>query len=105
MKNLIPLILLPLILFACDTSQAKDNSEEETARLSHTEATVTEVGTTPVVHGNFSMELVSNGHLEAREKAVVPFRMQELITGVNVYAVKSDAVIFFSGVQDFLVIR
>ena len=84
MKHLIFLILLPFILIACDTSQAKDADKEEAARLSHTDPTVTEVGTTPVVHGNFSMELVSNGQLEAREKAVVPFRVQELITGVNV---------------------
>ena len=84
MKHLISLILLPLILFACDASQAKDADKEEAARLSHTEATVTEVGTTPVVHGNFPMELVSNGQLEAREKAVVPFRVQDLITAVNV---------------------
>jgi len=83
-KLLCLLFFLPLILFACDTSQAEDNDEEETARLSHTEATVTEVGTTPVKNGQFAMELVSNGQLEAREKAVVPFRVQELITAVNV---------------------
>jgi len=152
------LLIAPFILLACSTSNAGDNSDkEEAARLSHTEPTVTEVGTTPVVHGNFSMELVSNGQLEAREKAVVPFRVQELITGVNVqegdpvnagqvlgkveafnyrkqlndartqyekaiidledlllgiwsselmvYAVKSDVVTFFSGVQGSLVIR
>ncbi|PWD99023.1 efflux RND transporter periplasmic adaptor subunit [Marinilabilia rubra] len=84
MRKFMHVIFLPFILFACDTSRAEDNSEEEAARLSHTEATVTEVGTTPVVYGQFPMELVSNGNLQARQKAVVPFRVQELITAVNV---------------------
>lgn len=84
MKHLISLILLPFILFACETSQAEDVDKEEAARLSHSEATATEVGTTPVKKGQFPMELVSNGNLQARQKAVVPFRVQELITAVNV---------------------
>jgi len=83
MKHLISLILLPFILFACDTSKAEDNSEKEAARLSHTEPTVTEVGTTPVVHGDFSMELVSNGQLEARQKAIEPFRVQEVFESTS----------------------
>jgi multidrug efflux pump subunit AcrA (membrane-fusion protein) len=86
MKILIAFLSLSF-LYACSTSNAGDNSESdalESARLSHTDPTVTEVGTTPVVHGDFPMELVSNGLLGAREKAVVPFRVQEQITDVNV---------------------
>ncbi len=83
MKNL-TFLLITLILYACSTSQAGDAESHETARLSHVETTTTEVGVVPVRSGAFELELISNGKLEARRKAVVPFAVQEQIIDVSV---------------------
>lgn len=83
MKYLI-FFLLPFLLPACAPSQASEAENAEAARLSHVEPTVTEVVTAAVRRGNFALELVSNGKLEARNKAVVPFVVQEQITEVTV---------------------
>lgn len=83
MKHLTSLFFA-FILYACSPSQAGDAESHETARLSHVETTTTEVGVVPVRSGAFELELISNGKLEARRKAVVPFAVQEQIIDVSV---------------------
>lgn len=76
------LILVPL--YACSSSQAGDADGAEVARLSHIDPTITEVGTVPVLRGDFELELMSNGKLESHRRAVVPFVAQEQILSVTV---------------------
>lgn len=83
MKKL-ALLLIPAVLYACSSSQAGDADDAKTARLSHVESSVTEVGTVPVQKGSFELELISNGRLEAQRRAVVPFAVQEQIVDVSV---------------------
>jgi RND family efflux transporter MFP subunit len=86
MKHLTSLFIA-IIFYACTSSNAGEatgSEAEEVARLSHVESSVTEVGTLPVRLGDFELELVSNGRLEAQRKAVVPFKVQEQINAVLV---------------------
>ena len=83
MKHL-TLFIFAAIFYACSTSQAGDSESQESARMSHVEPSITEVGVVPVQSGAFELELISNGKLEARRKAVVPFAVQEQIVDVSV---------------------
>lgn len=77
---------LLLLNLACSSNGSKDpqNSQKDTARLSHSEDAPPEVATTPVRHGDFSRVLVSSGKLEARDRARVSFKVQEQIKTVSV---------------------
>jgi multidrug efflux pump subunit AcrA (membrane-fusion protein) len=90
MKRL-TILLIPVVVYACSTSQAGDAEDTEVARLSHIEPTTTEVGTVPVLKGAFELELISNGKLEAQRRAVVPFAVQEQIVDVSVQEGQSIA--------------
>ncbi|GAO30655.1 RND family efflux transporter, MFP subunit [Geofilum rubicundum JCM 15548] len=79
-----------ITLYACSTSQADNAGSEEIARISHAEADITKVGTVTVNYGSFDLELISNGRLEARRRALVPFRVQEQI--VNVVVLEGQSV-------------
>jgi RND family efflux transporter MFP subunit len=86
MKHL-TLFFIAILFYACSSSNAGEASgsdAEEIARLSHVESTIAEVGTVPVQRGDFELELVSNGRLEAQRKAVIPFKVQEQINAVLV---------------------
>ena len=61
-----------------------DAEGAEAARLSHLAPSTTEVGVVQVVRGDFELELISNGKLEAQRRAVVPFAVQEQILSVSV---------------------
>ncbi len=75
---------LTIIQYSCSPSKA-ENDKEELAKKSHIEKSVVEVSTDKVKSGSFSQELVSNGKLMARAKAVVPFKEEENIIGVFVH--------------------
>src|SRR5690554_444204 len=72
------------LFYACANSQAGDAEGAEAARLSHLAPSTTEVGVVQVVRGDFELELISNGKLEAQRRAVVPFAVQEQILSVSV---------------------
>jgi RND family efflux transporter MFP subunit len=79
--------LIALLFYSCSSSNAGDASETEVAeaaRLAYVEPSVTEVGTVKARKGDFQLELVTNGRLQAQRKAVVPFRVQEQINAVLV---------------------
>ena len=79
--------LIAFIFYSCSnfsTGDASETEAAETARLSYVEPSVTVVSTIPVRKGDFELELVSNGRLEAQIKAVVPFRVHEQINAVLV---------------------
>lgn len=77
-------ILFAVLFYACTNSQAGDAEGAEAARLSHLAPSTTEVGVVQVVRGDFELELISNGKLEAQRRAVVPFAVQEQILSVSV---------------------
>jgi len=70
--------------YACGTSNAGDAGTEAIARLSHVEPAVTGVGVAIARRGDFNIELMSNGRLEATRGAVVPFAVQEQVLMVAV---------------------
>lgn len=90
MKRL-TILLIPVVVYACSTSQAGDAEGAEAARLSHLAPSTTEVGVVQVVRGDFELELISNGKLEAQRRAVVPFAVQEQIVDVSVQEGQSIA--------------
>lgn len=81
------LLGLLLVLLGCATSNAGEadaEASDEVARLAQRETPPLEVPVLKVEARGFDLELVSNGKLEARRKAVVPFRVQEQIASVLV---------------------
>jgi multidrug efflux pump subunit AcrA (membrane-fusion protein) len=76
-------VLLSVVFYGCTPSQAASD-KEELAKKSYVEKQVVEVTTQKVQQGAFACELVSNGNLMAREKAVVPFNVEENILDVFV---------------------
>ena len=57
----IAFLLIPVVLYACSSSQAGEADGAEAARLSHLAPSTTEVGVVQVVRGDFELELISNG--------------------------------------------
>lgn len=72
------------LFYACANSQAGDTEGAEAASLSHLASSTTEVRVVQVVRGDFELELIRNGKLEAQRRAVVPFAVQEQILSVSV---------------------
>lgn len=88
MKKLFSHLLL-VILFApfycsCGISSQAEQSEEDIAKKSFVKKQAVKVSVDVVRQAAFARELVSNGKLMARVKAVVPFLIQEQVTKVNV---------------------
>ncbi|WP_062125571.1 efflux RND transporter periplasmic adaptor subunit, partial [Geofilum rubicundum] len=81
------LLVITSTFYACSSSKGGDDTAADAAdaaRLSYVEPPETRVEVTSVERGSFELELVSNGHLEAQRKAVVPFVVQEQIKAVHV---------------------
>jgi len=78
---LIAAISISLLLQNCKDSK---KNKENIAKKSYVEKQTVKVSVAKVRKGDFARELISNGKLTAKEKAVVPFRVQEQITAVNV---------------------
>jgi RND family efflux transporter MFP subunit len=77
------LLFIGVICYGCTPSQAASD-KQELAKKSYVEKQVVEVITQKVKQGTFAREMVSNGFLMAREKAVVPFNVDENILDVFV---------------------
>ena len=73
-----------MILSGCAGESKPQESEEDIAKKSYVEKQTVKVSVEKVRKGDFARELISNGKLMAKEKAVVPFRVQELISTVKV---------------------
>ncbi len=71
-------------IYSCSTSTKADENEEEAAKKSFVEKQAVKVSVAAVQEGAFAQELVSNGKLMAKEKAVVPFKVQEQILALLV---------------------
>ena len=80
--NLVLLCLL-IVLNACNQT-LEQASAETIAKKSYIEKLVVKVQVAKVRKGDFSLELVSNGKLMAKRKAIVPFKVQEQILQVAV---------------------
>ncbi len=84
------LLLLSLaitLFYSCSGSKAessKSSEDEALARVAHVETPVTKVKTTTAQLSDFEIEIVSNGSVEAKHKAVVPFVVQEHIKSILV---------------------
>jgi multidrug efflux pump subunit AcrA (membrane-fusion protein) len=70
-----------LLSISCRQQNTDDNTE--LARREHY-AEVIEVRTTPAIKGNFALELITNGRLQAVSKATVQFRVHEMVREVHV---------------------
>jgi RND family efflux transporter MFP subunit len=77
--------LLALVTTSC-TPPAQADTGDATAMGKTTAETAlaAEVTVAKVRHGSFDAELVSNGRLEAAERALVPFALNEMVTAVFV---------------------
>lgn len=69
---------------ACNGNKGDKESEEDVAKKSYVEKQTVKVSVAKVRKGGFARELISNGKLSAKQKAVVPFRVQEIISEVRV---------------------
>jgi len=89
MKRIFHLLLLWVIvippLWYCTDTKNDADQDSDIAKKSYTEKEVVRVKTAIVSQGNFAQELVSNGKLQAKEKAVIPFLVSEQITKVKVH--------------------
>ena len=72
------------ILSGCTNKSKEKESEEDIAKKSYVEKQTVKVSVEKVRKGIFARELISNGKLMAKEKAVVPFQVQEQITTLKV---------------------
>jgi RND family efflux transporter MFP subunit len=79
---LIVLVILIMTVVSCGRQNADDSAS--LARREHY-AEVIEVRTTPVLMGDFSRELITNGRLRAVNQATVQFRVHEMVREVNVF--------------------
>ena len=88
MKQLLYRILvvaaLAPVISSCGNSTKADENFEEKAKKSYVEKKAVKVTVAKVRKGAFARELVSNGKLKAREKAVVPFLVQAQIATLSV---------------------
>ena len=73
-----------MFLSSCGTSTKAEENEEDIAKKSFVEKQAVKVSVEAVRQGAFAQELVSNGKLMAKEKAVVPFKVQEQIVSLKV---------------------
>ena len=82
-----PILLISLmpLLWHCTGSKSDSEEDVDIAKKSFTEKEVVRVKTTLVRKGDFAQELVSNGKLSAKEKALIPFLVSEQITEVKVH--------------------
>lgn len=77
-------IIVPLF-YSCGTSTKAEENEEDIAKKSYVDKQAVKVSVEAVRQGAFARELVSNGKLMAKEKAVVPFKVQEQIIALKVH--------------------
>jgi len=83
--NRIIFIAFILLLWNCTNPKGNNNQKANIAKKSFTEKEVVRVKVAQVSNGNFAQELASNGKLSAKEKAVIPFLLNEQITNVKVH--------------------
>jgi len=76
-------VLLASFFSACSTSSKAEENEEDIAKKSYVEKQAVKVSVEAVRQGAFAQELVSNGKLMAKEKAMVPFKVQEQIVSLS----------------------
>jgi len=81
---IILITFIPLLWNCTDTRNDTDQ-DSDIAKKSYTEKEVVRVKTAIVSQGDFAQELVSNGKLQAKEKAVIPFLVSEQINKVKVH--------------------
>jgi len=83
LKSVSFVLFCATLLDSCAPSQG-NASEEETVKKSYLEKQDVKVGIEAVKQAFFSRELISNGTLTAKEKAVVPFQVNEQIESIGV---------------------
>ncbi len=83
MKRLLPIVVAAVMLVACAGKQDKDKENSNLAR-SEQRIAPNQVDAMVLVPRTFDKELISNGRLEARRKAVLSFRTSGQIAAVNV---------------------
>src|SRR5512140_2135460 len=80
-RNVASTLLIVSITFSCKPK--KTENLEEMARLStHPEAVL--VKSVKLEKSTFYHELISNGKILSSEKAVVPFKLNGIISGINI---------------------
>ncbi|MCU4177827.1 hypothetical protein, partial [Carboxylicivirga sp. N1Y90] len=87
MRSIISIGLLSIITifsYACRETEKSDRSEMNIAKKSQIEKQTVNVMVQSVNVDIFLQELNSNGQLIAREKAVIPFKVQEQIIDLKV---------------------
>jgi membrane fusion protein, multidrug efflux system len=80
-KSHMNLLLILALLFSCKTKKT-ENLEEMARRSAHPEAVV--VKTFKLQRTTFYHELISNGKIFSAKKAVVPFRINGIISGLYI---------------------
>lgn len=84
MKTIFTFLFI-ILLYGCASSQAGDTSNSsEVSRLSHDSSYITEVNTIVAKKRPFKIEIMSNGRIEAYQKATIPFLVHNQITSVDV---------------------
>ncbi len=78
------LFILALVFLSAGCPPPPANATEDLAKKSYVEKQAVKVSTEAVKKEAFSRELISNGTLTAKEKAVVPFAVNEQITDIKV---------------------
>jgi membrane fusion protein (multidrug efflux system) len=80
-KSQIFLLLIPAIIFSCKPKKT-ENLEEMARRSAHPEAVL--VKTVKLERSTFYHELISNGKIFSAKKAVVPFRINGIISEISI---------------------
>jgi RND family efflux transporter MFP subunit len=80
-RNHIILLLIIALMLTCKSKKA-ENLEEMARRSSHVEAVI--VKTVKLEPSTFYHELISNGKASSSEKAVIPFKVNGIISEINI---------------------
>ncbi len=83
-SNFSPFITFVFVYLIISCTPPPANATEDLAKKSYVEKQAVKVSTEQVKKEAFSRELISNGTLTAKEKAVVPFAVNEQISDVRV---------------------
>ena len=84
LSNTVKLVCIILFTYSCQATADTKEENKSVVKKSYTKKEAVKVSVAKVEKTAFYQELISNGKLVAKQKALVPFRLQEQIAEVHV---------------------